>query len=69
MEFSTLKLKKMQKDSNASKNQTDNAEKEVSNKEGHNPFRDAEGKQTKEETPEEEATAEQQRKDALTERD
>ncbi|GEM_PF-4731849 len=59
----------MQKGNNITNDQNDNAAKDVSNKEAHNPFKDAEGKQTKEETPEEEATAEQQRKDALTERD
>ncbi len=42
---------------------------DVSHKEHRNPFKEAEPKQTEEETLQEEAEAEQQRKETLTERD
>jgi hypothetical protein len=60
----------MKKDKNrGGEGQEKNPSEKVSNKEHHNPFKEAEPKQTEEETLQEEAEAEQQRKETLTERD
>lgn len=60
----------MKKDKNrAGEGQKNYPSEEVSNKEHRNPFKEAEPKQTEEETLQEEAEAEQQRKETLTERD
>lgn len=50
------------------KRETSHTESNRQEREKHNPFRDADGAEPAE-TPEEEAAAEQQRKEALTERD
>lgn len=49
--------------------QENNPSEKLSNTEHRNPFKEAEPKQTEEETRQEEAEAEQQRKETLTERD
>jgi hypothetical protein len=60
----------MQKDrSNQRDDKRENTQKEVTKKDQHNPFKQTSTVKAKEETPQQEAETEQQRKETLTERD
>ena len=59
----------MEDQKNNTREERDMSRQPTGGQEDHNPFKDKEGKNLKEEPPQEDAQTEQQRKDALTERD
>jgi hypothetical protein len=59
----------MEKDRDQSRDSNNAQSTQEQDRERHNPFKDATASQSREETPQEEAAMEQERKEAMTERD